>query len=123
MNSEIDVRIFTNSRLLLKILESTSQVAEKGLRQSEAYLKQCLEDKEVGMYAGIEGKEIVADMLTKQGSRQEVLNKLMIDGFFRNALDEKNCVQFRNGEIKVENLTTKSQEMGQEHRKQESQIG
>ena len=51
MNAEIDVRIFTNSRLLLEILESTSQVAEKGLRQSVGYLKQCLEDKEVGLYA------------------------------------------------------------------------
>ena len=69
MNAEIDVRIFTDSRLLLEILESTSQVAEKGLRPSVAYLKQCLEDKEVGLYAWIEGKDIVADMLTKQGSR------------------------------------------------------
>ena len=51
MNAEIDVRIFTNSRPLLETLGSTSQVAEKELRQSVAYVKQCLEDKEVGLYA------------------------------------------------------------------------
>ena len=87
MNSEIDVRIFTNSRLLLKILENTSLFTEKGLRQSGAYLNQCFEDKEVGLYTLIEGKEILADMLTKHGSRREVLNEIMIDGFFRNVLD------------------------------------
>ena len=58
---------------------------EKGLRQSLAYLKLCLEDKEVGLYAQIEGKEIVADMVTKQGMRREVLDQIMIEGLFMNS--------------------------------------
>ena len=36
-----------------------------------AYLKPCLEDRNVDMFAWIEGKEIVADVLTKQGSRRD----------------------------------------------------
>ena len=48
-----------------------NQLAEKALRQSVAYLKQCLEDKNVDLYAWIEEKYIVADELTKQGSKRD----------------------------------------------------
>ena len=71
LNSRIGVKIFADSRLLLETLGSTSQVAEKALRQSVAYLNQCLEDREVDLYAWIGGKEIVADVLTKQGSKRD----------------------------------------------------
>ena len=50
----------------MEILESTSQVAEKALRQSVVYLKHCLKHKNLDLYAWIEGKEIVADVLTKE---------------------------------------------------------
>ena len=58
-----------------------------------AFLKQCLEDKEVEMYAWIEGKEIVSNVLTKQGLRREGIDKILIENFFRNALDLKNCLR------------------------------
>ena len=92
MNTKIGVKIYTDSKPLLETLGSTSQVAEKALRQSVAYLKQYLEDKEVDMYAWIEGKEIVADILTKQGSKRDEVDEIMVDNYFRNALDTKNCV-------------------------------
>ena len=58
-------------------------------------------------YSWIEGKEIVADMLTRQVSRREVLDEIMVGSSLRNALDKKNCLNYRNEEMKVENLTTK----------------
>ena len=39
LNTRIEVKIYMDSRPLLDTLESTSQVAEKALRQSVAYLK------------------------------------------------------------------------------------
>ena len=42
LNADIKVKIFTDSRPLLETLGSTSQVAEKGLRKSIAYLKEHL---------------------------------------------------------------------------------
>ena len=67
-------------------------------------------DKEVGSYSWIDNKEIVVDVLTKQGPRREDLDVIMIRSWFRNALDEKNCVKYKNGEKRVENLTMKSKE-------------
>ena len=102
------MKIYTDSRPLLETLGSTSQVAEKALRQSVAYLKQCLKDKNVDLYAWIEGKEIVADVLTKQGSRSDEIKEIIIGNYFRNTLDEKNCVRYRKGDIKIKNLTKRA---------------
>ena len=83
-------------------------MVEKALRQSVVYLKQCLEDKNVDLYAWIEGKEIVADVLTKQGSRRDEIEEIMIVNYFRNTLDENNFVKYRKGGIKIENLTMRA---------------
>ena len=93
---------------MLETFGNTSQVKEKDLRQSVAYLKQCLEDKNVDMCACIKGKEIVADVLTKQGSRRDEIEEIMMGNYFKNAFDVKNCAIYRDGEIKIENLTTKA---------------
>ena len=108
LNAEIKVKVFTDSGPLLETLGSTSQVAEKALRQSVAYLKQCLDDKNLDLYAWIEGKEIVADVLTKQGSKRDEVEEIMMGNYCKNALDEKNCVRYRDGDIKIENLTMKA---------------
>ena len=55
LNTKIKVMIYMDLRPLLETLGSTSQVAEKALRQLVAYLKQCLEDEKVDMFAWIEG--------------------------------------------------------------------
>lgn len=39
-------------------------------------------------YSWIEGKDIVADLLTKQGSRGEVIEEIMSEIRFINAFDE-----------------------------------
>ena len=44
-------------------------------------------------------------MLTKQGSRREEIDEFMVDNYLRNALDVKNCVRYKEGEIKIENFT------------------
>ena len=51
-----------------------------------------------------------------------MLDEIIVDGFLRSAQNKKNCVLFKDDEIRVENLTTKSQEMGQEDGRQEPQI-
>ena len=58
---------------LLESIGSSGQIEEKALRQSVAYLKQSLEDEDVTAYSWIPGEEIVADILTKRGSRRETI--------------------------------------------------
>ena len=108
LNTEVKVKIFTDSRPLLETLGSTSQIAEKGLRKSIAYLKEHLKLGSVESYGWIEGKEIIADILTKTGSKRIELDEIMIEGYFKHALDEHNCVKFKDGEIKIEGLMTKT---------------
>ena len=72
------VRLFTDSHPLLESIRSSGQIEEKALRQSVAYLKQSLEDGEVTDYSWIQGKEIVADILTKQGSKHVVLDEILV---------------------------------------------
>ena len=67
LNAEIKVRVFTDSRPFLETLGSTSQVTEKGLRKAVAYLNDHLKLGSVERYAWIQGKDIIADILTKTG--------------------------------------------------------
>ena len=108
LNADIKVKIFTDSRPLLETLGSTSQVAEKGLRKSVAYLKEHLKLGSVESYGWIEGKDIIADILTKTGSKRTELDEIMVEGYFKHAQDEKNCVKFKDGEVKIEGLATKT---------------
>ena len=89
-------------------MDITSKVAEKGLRKAVAYLKEHLKLGSVEKYAWIEGKDIVADILTKTGSKRTEIDEIMLEGYFRNALDERNCVKYRNGKVKIEGLATKA---------------
>ena len=82
MGEKVPLKVFTDSRPLLESIRSSNQIAEKSLRQSIAYLKQSLEDGDVEEFSWIEGKEIVADVLTKQGSKREALNEIMKDNIF-----------------------------------------
>ena len=101
LNADIKVKVFTDSRPLLETLGSTSQVVEKGLRKSVAYLKEHLKLGSVESYGWIEGKDIIADILTKTGSKRTELYELMVEGYFKHGQDEKNCVKFKNGEVKA----------------------
>ena len=83
-------------------------MAEKGLRKAVAYLKEHLKLGSVEKYAWLEGEDIIADILTKTGSKRKGINEIMMEGYFRNALDERNCVKCRNGEVKIEEIATKA---------------
>ena len=109
LNTEIEVRLFTDSRPLLESIGSSGQVEEKTLRQSIAALKQNLEDVEVKRFSWIPGNQIVADVFTKQGSDRESLDEIMSKNIFRHARTKDNMVIYENEEIKIKNLITKTQ--------------
>ena len=106
-NTEIRTRIFTDSRPLLESIGSSSQIEEKALRQSVSFLKQALEEGEISRYSWIEGTEIVADVFTKQRSKRESLDEIILENRFRHALSKDNLVMFENEEITIKNLATK----------------
>ena len=58
----------------MESIASPNQAVEKVLRLLIAFLKQSLEDGKVEEYSWIEGKEIVAEVLTMQRSMKEVLD-------------------------------------------------
>ena len=87
---------------------STSQVAEKGLRKAIACFKEHLKLGIIESYGWIQGKDIIANILTKTQSKRTELEEIMVEGYFRHALDEKKCVKFKKGELKIEGLATKS---------------
>ena len=109
LNVNLKVKEFTDSRPLLESLGSSGQIEEKLLRQSIASLKQCLEEGEVEQYSWISGKEIVADIFTKQGSERSTLDEILSKNEFRHSLSTDNIVTFEDGEIKIANLITKEQ--------------
>ena len=82
-------------------------MAEKGLRKAVAYLKEHLKLGSVESYGWIQGKDIIADILTKTGSKRTELDKIVVEGYFRHAQNKKNCVKFKDGEVKIEGLATK----------------
>ena len=94
MNVSMKVRLFTDSCPLLESIGSSGQIEEKALRQSVAYLKQSLEDEDVMAYSWIPGEEIVADILTKQGSRLEALEEILAMNVFRHVQTEDNLVKY-----------------------------
>ena len=113
MNVSMKVRLFTDPRLLLVSIGSSGQIEEKVLRQSVAYLKQGLEDEDVMAYSWIPGKEIVTDILPKQGSRHEALDEVLIRNEFKHAWTEDNIVIYEEDEFRIRNLVTKKENEAQ----------
>ena len=107
LNTDIETRLFTDSRPLLESIGSSGQIEGKSLGQSIAALKQNLEDGEVRRFSWIAGTEIVADVFTKQGSERETLNEIVARNIFRHAQNTDNMVVFNNEEIQMKNLITK----------------
>ena len=58
-------------------------------------------------FGWIEGKDMIADVLMKQGSKRDGADKVMVENMFENAMDEKNILKYRDGEIRISNLTVK----------------
>ena len=114
LNAKLKVKMYTDSRPLLESLGSSGQIEEKALRQSVAYLKQALEDEEVVDYAWIQGEEIVADVLTKQGSTREALDEIVKKNEFRSAHTKDNRVTFEGNEFKIRNRINKKDKKEEE---------
>ena len=107
MNVSMKLRLFTHSRLLLDSIGSSGPIEEKAWRQSVAYIKQELEDEDVIAYSWIPGEEIVADILTKQGSRREEMDEILVRNNFKHAKTEDNLVTYNEDEFEMKNLVTK----------------
>ena len=105
---KIKTRLFTDSRPLLESIGSSGQIEEKNLRQSIMYFKQS-ESGDVMGYSWIQGEEIVADVLTKRGSRREALNEIVLENKFSHVQTRDNWVSYKNGEFKIRNKVTKKQ--------------
>ena len=73
------------------------------------YFKQSLESGDVMGYSWIQGEEIVADVLTKRGSRREALNEIVLQNKFSHVQTRDNWVTYENGEFKIRNKVTKKQ--------------
>ena len=99
--------MFTNLCPLLDSIGSSGQIEEKALRQSLAYLKQGLEDEDVMAYSWIPGEEIVANILTKQGSKCEALYEILVRNESKHAQTEDNIVTYEEDEFKIRNRVTK----------------
>ena len=82
-----------------------------------SYLKQSLEDNEVVTYSWIPGEEIVADVMTKQGSTREALEEIMRKNRFGHMSTKGNMVTFEDDEFKIMNLVTKKEKQDQEKNK------
>ena len=115
----INTRIFIDARPLLESIGSSGQIEEKNLRQSIMYLKQSLENEDILEYSWTQGEEIVADILTKRGSRREALNEIVMKNRFKHVQTRDNWVFYENGEFKKRNLLTKKQKQEQ----QDSMVG
>ena len=49
----------------------------------------------------------MADVFTKQRSKRESLDEIVLENRFRHALSKDNLVMFENEEITIKNLATK----------------
>ena len=65
-------------------------------------------------YSWIQGEEIVADVLTKQGSRRELLDEIIKNNEFRNAHTKDNRVTYEGDEFKIRNRVTKKDKKEEE---------
>ena len=48
------------------------------------------------------------DILTKTRSKRKKLDEIIVEGYFKHAQDDKNCVKFKDGEVKIEGLAKKT---------------
>ena len=109
LNADIKTRMYTDLCPLLESIGSSGQIEEKALGQSVSYLKQGLEDRDVMAYSWIPGGEIVADILTKQGLKREILEDIMIKNEFGHMKKSDNLVLYEEDEFKIKNLVTKKE--------------
>ena len=72
------------------------------------FWKQSLERGDILGYLWIQGEEIVADVMTKTGSRREALQEIIRENKFRYVQTGDNWMYLENGEFKIPNWWQKS---------------
>ncbi len=73
-------------------------------------------------YSWIQGEEIVADILTKQGSKHAVLYKILVKNEFKHASTEDNKVTYEGDEFKIRNRDTKKDKEAQKEDEGEMEV-
>ena len=58
-------------------------------------------------FSWIEGTEIVADIFTKQKSKRDALEEIILENKFTHAQSQDNLVIYEKDEIVIKNLVTK----------------
>ena len=66
-------------------------------------------------YSWIPGEEIVADVMTKQGSTREALDEIIGKNRFSHMKSKENIVTYEQDEFKIRNLVTKKEKQAQKN--------
>ena len=105
---QFPVKLYTDSKPLLESIGSTHKVEEKLLRNCVTDMKDRLYDGKIKSYSWLDGRDMVADVLTKEAKPHDDLKDITIGNRFRNAFAEDNIVKCVEGEIKLLNPRNKS---------------
>ena len=73
-------------------------------------------------YSWIQGEEIVADILTKQWSKHEVLDEILVKNEFKHARTEDNKVTYEGDEFKIRNKVTKTDKEAEKEDEHELEV-
>jgi hypothetical protein len=107
-DKRIPIKIFTDSKPLLKSVGSIHQLEEKLLRNSITNMKDVLYDNIVQSFSWLDGeKDMVPDILTKECRHNLDLEMLVSENQFQLAKNEDNMVKCHEGEIKILNKHNK----------------
>ena len=105
---QFPVKLYTDSKPLLESIGSTHKVEEKLLRNCVTDMKDRLYDGKIKSYSWLDGRDMVADVLTKEAKPHDDLKDITIGNRFRNAFAEDNIIKCVEGEIKLLNPRNKS---------------
>ena len=100
------VKLFTDSRPLLESIGSTKQVDERLMRNVITDLKEKLMDGQVESYSWLNTKNMVADIMTKEGVDNNAISQILIENIFIHSSSSDNLVSYCEGAIKIENKTS-----------------
>ena len=109
----IPIKIFTDNIPVLKSIASTTQSKNRYLRPTYAKFKENLEFKEIDGFSWIDGRKMLADVLTKEKSHEsdtgQEMNEIMEKNLFKYGKTEDNLVLWKKGEIMLLNPKEKDE--------------
>ena len=110
------IKVYTDSKPLLETIGSTHKVEEKLLRNCITDMKDVLYSGKINSYSWLDGRDMVADVLTKEAKPNDDLKDITIGNRFRKAFAEDNIVKCVEGEIKLLNPRNKSVQFEMENK-------